>query len=183
MAKITQFLEQELKLKVNREKSACARPWKRKFLGYSFLMRKGPRVKIAPESLKRLHKKVREHFRVGRGRNLETVIGNLNALLRGWMSYFRLTEVKGVLEDLDMWIRRKLRCLLWRQWKRSATRAKRLIKRGLDKKRAWQSATNGRGPWWNAGASHMNLAYPKSYFDRAGLVSLVEVHRRFQCCS
>ena len=183
MAAITDFLERRLKLKVNREKSACARPWKRKFLGYSFLMRKGPRVKIAPESLKRLHQKVREHFRKGRGRSLEKVIAGLNAVLRGWMSYFRLTEVKGVLEDLDMWLRRKLRCLLWRQWKRCATRAKKLMKQGLDKNRAWTSATNGRGPWWNAGASHMHQAYPKSYFDRAGLVSLMEVHQRFQCCS
>jgi len=180
MAEITRFLEEELKLKVNAQKSACARPWERKFLGYSFTSHREARLKIAPESLKRLHEKVREHLRAGRGRSLAATIGELTPLLRGWMSYFRLTEVKGVLEELDGWIRRKLRGLLWRQWKRPVTRAKALMKQGLTEQRAWQSATNGRGAWWNAGASHMNHAYPKSYFDCMGLASLVDTRRRFQ---
>ena len=113
-------------------------------------------------------------------RNLDETIAALNPVLRGWTSYFRLTEVKGVLEDLDGWIRRKLRCLLWRQWKRPVTRNKRLQARGLDGTRAWRSASNGRGPWWNAGASHMNAAYPKKCFDVLGLVSLLDTQRRFQ---
>ena len=75
--------------------------------------------------------------------------------------------------DLDGWIRRKLRCILWRQWKRTYARFKNLMKRGLDKVRAWKSATNGRGVWWNSGASHMNACFPKSYFDKHGLVSLL----------
>ena len=88
------------------------------------------------------------------------------------MNYFRLAEVKGVFEELDGWMRRKLRCLLWRQWKRNFTRAKATDERGLEEVKAWKSATNGRGPWWNAGASHMNEAFPKSFFDRMGLISL-----------
>jgi RNA-directed DNA polymerase len=183
MAKITRFLEQRLKLKVNRVKSACARPWERKFLGYSFTAHRETKLRVAPESLKRLREKVRERLRAGRGQTLSATIGELAPLLRGWMSYFRLTEVKGVLEDLDGWLRRRLRCLLWRQWKRSVTRARTLLKRGLAEARAWQSATNGRGAWWNAGASHMNHAYPKSYFDHMGLISLVDTHRRFQSLS
>lgn len=183
MAEITRFLEERLKLKVNRDKSACARPWERKFLGYSLTWHLETRLKIAPESLKRLHQRLRERLRAGRGRSLGATISELNPLLRGWMSYFRLTEVKGVLEELDGWVRRKLRALLWRQWKRVFTRARALMKHGLNKVRAWQSATNGRGPWWNAGASHMNLACPTSYFDRMGLVSLVDTCRRFQCVS
>ncbi|MGH8185686.1 MAG: group II intron reverse transcriptase/maturase, partial [Steroidobacteraceae bacterium] len=91
--------------------------------------------------------------------------------------------VKGRLEELDGWIRRKLRGLLWRQWKRPVTRVKALMRQGLTAQRAWHSATNGRGAWWNAGASHMNHAYPKSYFDRMGLVSLVDSRQRFQCQS
>lgn len=183
MTEITRFLEQELRLKVNREKSACARPWERKFLGYSLTWHVNAKLKIAPESVKRLYEKVRERLRIGRGQSLAAIISELNVLLRGWMSYFRLTEVKGVLDDLDGWLRRKLRGLLWRQWKRTFTRAKALMKRGLLRARAWRSATNGRGAWWNAGASHMNHAYPKSYFDRMGLVSLVDTCRRFQCVS
>lgn len=180
MAEITRFLEEELKLKVNRDKSACARPWRRKFLGYSLTGQERARVRIALASLKRLQGRVREHLRAGRGRRLSTTILVLNPLLRGWMSYFRLTQVKSVLEDMDGWVRHKLRALLWRQWKRPFTRAKALMRQGLPRERAWQSATNGRGPWWNAGASHMNHAFPKSYFDRMGLVSLVDTHRRFQ---
>ena len=83
-------------------------------------------------------------------------------------------------EGLDGWLRRKLRCILWRQWKRPYTRARNLMKRGLTEERAWKSATNGRGPWWNAGASHMNDAFRKSFFDQLGLVSLLDQHRRFQ---
>lgn len=183
MAAITEFLEEELKLRVNRDKSAWARPWERKFLGYSFTWHRQARLKIAAESLKRLHEKVRQCLRAGRGRSLSATINALNPVLRGWMSYFRLTQVQGVLEELDGWVRRKLRCLLWRQWKRSYTRAKALQKRGLSEQTAWTSATNGRGAWWNAGAAHMHAAFTKSDFDRLGLVSLVDRHRRWRVFS
>jgi len=180
MAAITDYLERKLKLQVNRDKSAVARPWQRKFLGYSVTWHKQVRLKIADSSLQRLKDRVRELVVGNASRNLAVTIEALNPVLRGWASYFRLTEVNGVLEELDGWIRRKLRCLLWRQWKRPATRNKRLQARGLDKTRAWKSASNGRGPWWNAGASHMNAAYPKSFFDASGLVSLLDIQRRFQ---
>jgi len=168
-------------LQVNRDKSAVARPWQRKFLGYSVTRQKQARLKIAGISLQRLKDRVREIVVGNASRNLGKTIEALNPVLRGWTSYFRLTEVKGVLQALDGWIRRKLRCLLWRQWKRPATRNKRLQERGLDETRAWKSASNGHGPWWNAGASHMNAAYSKRFFDELGLVSLLDTQRRFQC--
>lgn len=174
MASITQYLEKRLKLKVNRTKSAVDRPWKLKYLGYSMTNEAKPRLQVAPKSVKRLMDKLRETFRKGRGRNMGKVIEELKPVLRGWANYFALSEVKAPIEILDQWIRRKLRCILWRQWKRPYTRAKKLMKRGLDKTRAWHSAQNGRGPWWNAGASHMNEAYKKSYFDKMGLVSLLD---------
>lgn len=180
MKTVTKFLTERLRLKVNAGKSAVARPWERKFLGYSMTWHQQPRLKVAPESLQRLKAKIRTIFRKGRGRSLSRVIGDLNPLLRGWMQYFRLAEVKGIFEDLDGWLRRKLRCLLWRQWKRTFTRAKNLMKRGLEELRAWKSAMNGRGPWWNAGASHMNQAFPKAYFDRRGLISLLDQLRKLQ---
>ncbi len=180
MKSVTEFLSKRLRLKVNAEKSAVARPWERKFLGYSMTWHKQPRLRVAPESIRRLKAKVRTIFREGRGRKLTTVIEDLNQLLRGWIGYFRQAEVKGIFEELDGWLRRKLRCLLWRQWKRPFTRAKNLMKRGLEKLRAWKSATNGRGAWWNAGASHLNEAFPKSYFDRLGLISLLDQLRKLQ---
>jgi RNA-directed DNA polymerase len=178
---LTTFLERRLRLKVNAEKSAVARPWERKFLGYSFTAQRETRLKVARESVQRLKGKLREIFRRGRGRNLNKLIeGELKPLLRGWMNYFRLAEVKGIFEELDSWIRRKLRGLIWRKWKRPLTRAKKLMQRGLAKAQARKSAANGRGPWWNAGAAHMHAAFPKSYFDRCGLLSLLEQRRRFQ---
>ena len=181
MASITRFLTDKLKLTVNTAKSAVARPWKRKFLGYSVTWHKAPKLKIALASRKRLEDKVREVLKGARGRSLRKVIDELNPILRGWMAYFKLTETKRVLEELDGWIRRKLRCILWRQWKRPYTRAKNLMKAGLTEERAFRSAFNQRGPWWNSGASHMNHAFPKSFFDRLGLVSLLDTMRRLQC--
>jgi RNA-directed DNA polymerase len=111
---------------------------------------------------------------------LSKVIADLNPVLRGWAAYFKLTETKGAMEEIDGWLRRKLRCILWRQWKRPYTRAKNLMKTGLGEERAFRSAFNQRGPWWNSGASHMNAAFPKSFFDRLGLVSLLDTTRRLQ---
>ena len=142
-----------------------------------------PKLKIAQPSRERLAEKIRMTLRRARGRSLKQIIVQLNPVLWGWVAYFRLTEVKGVLEELDGWIRHKLRALLWRQWKRNPTRAKNLMGRGLSEPRAWQSATNGHGPWWNGGASHMNAAYPQSWFDHMGLVSLLETQRRFSSAS
>jgi RNA-directed DNA polymerase len=184
LTSITSFLMDRLKLKVNRDKSAVDRPWRRKFLGYSMTMHKQARLKVAPASVQRLKGKLRGAFRRGRGRNLGRFITeDLKPLLKGWINYFHLAEVKGIFEELDGWICRKLRNILWRQWKRPWTRARRLMQFGLDEVRAWRSATNGRGPWWNSGASHMNQAIPKAFFDRLGLVNLLNELRRLQCVS
>lgn len=183
MASVIRFLEQQLKLKVNRAKSAVGRPWRRTYLGYSMTFHKTPRLKVASSSVKRFKANFREFFRRGRGRSLPKVIEELTPKLRGWVAYFRLAEVRGLFEELDGWLRRKLRCILWRQWKRSFTRARNLMRRGLSEQRAWHSAQNGRGPWWNSGASHMNHAFRKSFFSSLGLVSLLDHLRRFQCTS
>jgi RNA-directed DNA polymerase len=174
------YLESELRLQVNRDKSAVARASTRDFLGYGLIGRETARLKVAAASVARLRQKVKTLLREKRGVGLAAIMDALNPLLRGWTSYFRWAEVKNVWEDLDGWIRRKLRCRLWRQGKRPYARARSLMKQGLTRERAWRSATNGRGAWWNSGASHMNAAFPKSFFDRVGLVSLVDTHRRFQ---
>jgi len=180
---IRMFLEDVLKLRINPEKSAVARPWERKFLGFSVTVHRETRLRIAPASVRRLMQKVRDLMRAGGGRSLARTIEDLNPLLRGWINYFKLTQTKGVLEALDGWMRRRLRCLLWRQWKRRATKARKLRALGLDAERARLSASNGQGPWWNAGASHMNQALPANYFTRMGLVSLMGTHQRLQSLS
>jgi len=177
MASITRFLTERLRLKVNAAKSAVDRPWARTFLGYTMTAHKQPRLRVAVKSVKRLRSKLRTTLRQGRGRTLASTVKTLTPILRGWLQYFRLAEAKGVFEELDGWMRRKLRCVLWRQWKRPRTRTKRLIQRGLDPERAWRSSNNGRGPWWNAGASHMNDAYRAAFFTQLGLPSLIGLHR------
>jgi RNA-directed DNA polymerase len=183
MSGVRTFLEGALKLRVNTEKSAVARPWERKFLGFSVTMHRENRLRIAPASVQRLMQKVRDLMRAGRGRSLTRTIEDLNPLLRGWITYFRLTETKGVLEELDSWMRRRLRCLLWRQWKRPATRARKLRALGLSAERARLSGGNGHGPWWNAGASHMNMMLPSKYFTAKGLVSLLGTQQRLPSLS
>jgi RNA-directed DNA polymerase len=178
MVGLTRFLAERLRLAVNRAKSAVDRPWNRSFLGYTVTAHKEPRLRVAAKSVKRLRDKLRDLFRQGRGRFIGRTVETLAPLLRGWIQYFRLAQAKGVFEELDGWLRRKLRCILWRQWKRPRTRARRLINRGLAEARASASAYNGHGPWWNAGASHMNDAYRKTFFDQLGLLSLLEQHRR-----
>ena len=183
LASLTGFLWERLKLKVNAEKSAVARPWQRKFLGYSMTAHPQAKLRIASASLQRLRQRVREHLRQARGASVAHSIEELNPLLRGWAAYFKLTEARQSLEELDGWVRRRLRCVIWRQWKRPATRVDKLRQRGLTSERAWRSAYNQRGPWWNSGASHMNAALPKSWFDSLGLVSLLDTVQRLQRAS
>lgn len=180
MISVTCYLEKKLKLKVNRDKSSVDRPWNRSFLGYSMTFHKQPRLKVAAASEKRHKARVKEILRKGRGRKLATVIEELQPVMRGWVNYYQYATVKRTFEELDQWIRRKLRCILWRQWKRPWTRAKRMMQAGLTEAQAFCSAFNGRGPWWNAGASHMNRACPTSYFSKAGLFSYMEQFHRFQ---
>jgi len=175
---LEKFLQKRLRLKINRKKSAVDRPWKRKFLGYTVTVHHRAKRRVAPQSVHRLKDKLRTIFRRGRGRSLEQVIGEMNPLLRGWVAYFRLSDVKASFENLDWWIRRRLRCILWRQWKRPRTRLKELVRRGIDRKRAAKSAGNGRGPWWNAGQSHMNQAVPTAWLRKQGLVSLLDEYWR-----
>jgi RNA-directed DNA polymerase len=175
MASITQFLSEKLKLRVNAEKSAVDRPWNLKYLGYSMTNERKPRLKPAEKSVERLKANLKAAFRKGRGRSISRTIAIISPILRGWCQYFKLARVKQIFELLDGWIRRKLRCLLWIHWKRPKRRYVNLLKRGLDGETAKRSAGNGHGSWWNAGASHMNKAFPKKYFDSCGLVSLLDM--------
>jgi RNA-directed DNA polymerase len=179
LASMTRFLETQLKLRVNQEKSAVDRPWKRTFLGYTVCQRKyNVRLKVAIKSIQRLKANLKMLFRSGKGRSIRTTIAALTPKLRGWVNYFRYAGVKGIFEELDGWIRRHLRKILWRQWKRSSSRAMRMMRLGLSEERAWMSATNGHGPWWNSGASHLNQALPLKFFARLGLVSLMDQYHR-----
>jgi RNA-directed DNA polymerase len=179
MESLIRFLARRLRLRVNRDKSAVDRPWRRDFLGYSMTWHTQPRLKVAADSINKVKARIREVIRKGRGCSLRKVMEELTPLLRGWVNYFRLSAVKIAFEEMDGWIRRKLRSILWRQWKKPRTRAKKLMERGIDKVRAYTSAYNGRGAWWNAGASHMNAAISTKWFAQQGLLSLLTEVQRF----
>ena len=154
------------------------RPWKRTFLGYSMTPNRKPKLRVPRKSVQRAKGNLRQLFRGGRGRSLDRVIGEVNQVTRGWVGYYRMAQTRNVFEEMDMWLRRRCRWLLWRHWKQPRTRAKRMIRLGLDENRAWKSAYNGRGPWWNAGASHMNASVPVDWLACRGLLNLLGEHRR-----
>jgi RNA-directed DNA polymerase len=177
MESVTSFVEKKLKLKVNRDKSAVARPWKRKFLGYTVTTNKKPRLKPAPQSVQRARAKIRRITRSGKGRNIMRVIEQINTFTRGWVGYYRMTDVKQQLDDLDQWIRHRLRKILWQQWKTPRNRAKKLRSFGLWPEKAKRATSNGRGPWWNAGAPHMHAAITNKRLADWGLLSLLTMLR------
>jgi len=172
---VTRFLGKKLRLTVNFAKSAVDRPWERKFLGYSMTKEESARLKPSSANVQRLKDSIREVVRRGRGCKLSRVIGAMTTRLRGWGNYFKLSEVKLVFEELDSWIRRKLRDMIWRQWKKPSTRYRNLKTRGVQEELARRAAWSGRGPWFVSGTMAMNFAFPKKFFDGQGLVSLLNM--------
>jgi RNA-directed DNA polymerase len=173
MMNVTRFLTQRLKLKVNEAKSAVARPMQRKFLGFSFSHNKEPKRRIAPKALLRCKQKIRELTRRTRGISLEQMLKELTAYLRGWKSYFGYCQTPSLLKALDEWIRRRLRSMIWKQWKRGSTRYEKLRQLGVGKDLAAQTAGSPHGPWRLANSPALQHALRIAYFDALGLPRLL----------
>ena len=144
---ITSFITRRLKLRVNEQKSAVARPVDRKFLGFSFTGAKEPRRRIAPKALVRFKQRVRELTGRTRGISIERMTKELASYLRGWKGYFGFAETPSVFRNLDPWIRRRLRSMIWKQWKRGKVRFAKLFALGVSKDLAAQTAGSVHGPW------------------------------------
>jgi RNA-directed DNA polymerase len=169
MTNVTRFLTRRLKLKVNEAKSAVARPAERKFLGFSFSTNKEPKRRIAPKVLLHCKQKVRELTRRTRGISLEQALKELTAYLRGWKSYFGFCQTPSLLKTLDAWIRRRLRSMIWKQWKYGQQRYRKLRQLGVSKDLAAQTADSPHGPWRVAHSPALSLALPLAFFDSLGL--------------
>jgi group II intron reverse transcriptase/maturase len=168
---VSHFIEQTLRLKVNVKKSAVARPWKRKFLGFTFSPRRGHKLKVSELALEKLKCTVRTLCRRTRGHSIIQIIAELRKSLLGWKAYFGIAEVTSPQRDVEKWIRRKLRCYLWKQWGRSGYRKLRRL--GVKRQLAWNTAKSAHGPWRLSRSPALYYALTNRYFRDLGLPTLV----------
>jgi RNA-directed DNA polymerase len=173
MKSVSAFITKKLKLKVNEQKSAVSQPSKRKFLGFSFTWHREPKRRIAPKAIARFKQRVRELTRRTRGVRVETMVAQLSRYLTGWRGYFRFCQTPTVLRKLEEWIRRRLRSVIWKQWKQARVRFAELTKRGVGKDLAAQTAGSAHGPWRLSNSPALTIALPNAYFVSLGLTPLV----------
>src|SRR5262244_139832 len=173
MESVTHFLTHRLKLKVNQAKSAVARPGQRKFLGFSFTNEREPRRRIAPKAIVRFEERIREQTRRTRGVSLTRMVKEITTYPRGWLGYFGDCQTPSVLQGLEQWLRRRLRSVVWKQWKRGRTRFCELRKRGIGQALAAQTAGSPHGPWRLANSPALAIALPNAYFAALGLLPMV----------
>jgi len=172
MKSVKRFIMEELKLKVNESKSAVAKPQKRKFLGFSFTSGKELKRKIAPKAIDRFKERVREITHKSRGQSMKTVMEELARYIRGWRGYFGFCETPSVLQGLDKWVRRRVRCAFWRQWKTGRKRYAELVKRGVREELAANTAGSWRGPWHVSQSPALGIALSNATLASLGLPSL-----------
>jgi RNA-directed DNA polymerase len=183
MASITQYVEQRLKLKVNREKSVVARALRRPFLGFCLLPRMGEvRVLVDPKALKRAKDRLRALTSRRWGVSMERRIKEINRFTVGWTAYFRLADTPTPFEDLDEWLRRRLRQVRWKEWKRVRTRRRKLRALGISETNARRWATSRKGYWRIAGSRVLAVALPNGYWTDLGLQGFLAPYRRFREC-
>jgi RNA-directed DNA polymerase len=171
MESVSHFIIKKLRLKVNQEKSAIGRPWQRKYLGFCVTnSRTNPKIRIHWKTIKRFKDRVRGITARRRGRSLKQVIGELMGYVQGWWNYYRLTESFNRLRPLDHWIRRRLRALIWKQWKNRRTRVRELLKRGVFRRYALTTGCARKGPWRMGKVKWVQIALPDAYFTSLGLL-------------
>jgi RNA-directed DNA polymerase len=172
MEGVKAFLTRKLRLKVNDSKSAVARPKDRKFLGFSFTWGESAKRRIAPQAILRFKERIRELTRRTRGISIERMIEELRGYLIGWRGYFGFCQTPSILKELEGWTRRRLRCVIWKQWKRGPVRFKKLRSRGIGIAIAAQTAGSAHGPWRLSNSPALDRALPNAFFDSLGLPSL-----------
>src|SRR5882762_8951535 len=174
MESIKRFINTKLKLQVNESKSAVAKPQQRKFLGFSFTSGKELKRKIAPQAINRFKERVREITLRAKGQSMKQTIEELAQYVRGWRGYFGFCETPSVLRSLDSWVRRRVRCAFWQQWKTGRKRFAELVQRGVRRRLAADTAGAHCGPWHVSQSPALDQALSNAYLASIGLPSLVE---------
>ena len=171
MESVKRFVTRKLRLKVNEAKSSVGRPWDSKFLGFCFTNSRGnPLIRIHWKTIKRFRQRVAELTRRTCGRSLQRVINDLMSYIRGWWQYFSIAESRNRLRPLAHWIRRRLRALVWKQWKNRRTRVENLLKRGINRPFAVTTGCARKGPWRMSRVLWVTMALPDQYFQSRGMV-------------
>jgi RNA-directed DNA polymerase len=171
---VEKYLEKILKLKVNQQKSAVDRPWRRKFLGFSFTFVKQTRIRLHPKSVSKLKEKIRKITDPMWSISMDERIEKLNQYLMGWIGYYALADAKGILQSIEEWTRRRLRLCLWTQWKRIKTKYRELRSLGLSHVKAIEIANTRKGAWRTTSTPHIHKALGIAYWQQQGLKSLVQ---------
>jgi RNA-directed DNA polymerase len=168
---LARFITKKLKLKVNEKKSAVDKPSKRKILGFSFTGETKPRIRISPKSLEVFKERIKDITRRRRGISLEKMVNELNKYIKGWMGYYGICQTLTVLSDLDSWIKRRIRCFIWKKWKTFRNRVRELKRGGVTEREAAITALWG-GIWKASNSKALKLALPNRYFETIGVLSL-----------
>lgn len=175
MASITRFLEEELKLKVNTEKSTVDRPWKLKFLGFSFYLKKGEaRIRVHPKSVKKLKAKLKAVTGRSNAMSISERIIKLKQIINGWVNYFGISDMGKLAKELDEWLRRRIRMCYWKCWKRIKTRHDNLVRLGIDNRKAWEYANTRKGYWRISNSPILSKALTNEKLKKKGFPTITE---------
>jgi len=175
MKSVTDFIENKLKLKVNKRKSAIGRPWERKYLGFSFYRMKDEiRIRIHPKSVKRVKEKIRTITSRSNAWSMKYRYAKLRQVITGWVSYFKIADMKGIARRLDEWTRRRMRMCYWKQWKRVRTRLINLKKMGIEESKAWEYANTRKGYWRISNSPILARTFTNKTLKKLGYFSFTE---------
>ncbi|MDF2570578.1 MAG: Reverse transcriptase/maturase family protein [Sporomusa sp.] len=175
MASITHFLEQKLRLKVNQEKSAVDRPWKLKFLGFSFYHKKGGMgIRVHPKPVKKFKQKLKEITGRSNAMSVEQRAEKLRQCIVGWVNYFGMADMKAITKALDEWLRRRIRMCFWKQWKKIGTKRDNLVLHGIDTRKAWEYANTRKSYWHIANSPILSRTLTNEYLRKSGFITISE---------
>ena len=178
MKSMTNLIENKLKLKVNKNKSAVDIVSRRKFLGFSFYFSKnGAEIRIHEKSVKRFKEKIKFYTNRNKGISMEFRIAKLNQITRGWINYYGVANARGKLNELDRWIRRRLRTCIWKQWKKISTKYRNLVKLGINNYKAWEYANTRKGYWRTSNSPILSKSLTNKYLESIGFVSLIQTYQ------